>query len=318
MKQPGSSPYRRMACRATIALGATLAATAATASVEVGPSSPFVASVGGVWTGVGAPIIAEVPVSDAIGPVFVEFGDHETAYGKFRAAFGSNGFAVDGVGGVDREVDGGSLWSDGFTITGGTGSGLLTVSAHVSGTVTGFGQMNFALFVSDQPYNFDTLLSTINANKSGFWALALPDSTRVLYTAVANGCSTAIHNRECGHAPLEDVSGPIDLTLTAEVPFTYGQPLYVVSGFSGGVLTPGGSASFLDSADFGITAPAGAVVSSASGNFYAAAVPEPSVALLLAIGLSAGAALGLHRPARSRAGAAVNQGTRSAAGNGRQ
>jgi hypothetical protein len=75
--------------------------------------------------------------------------------------------------------------------------------------------------------------------------------------------------------------------VTANVPFTYSQPVYVLAGFVGAVLTPGGDASFFNSASFGISAPPGTTITSLSGVSYAAAVPEPPASVLFALGLGA-------------------------------
>lgn len=271
----------RWLAAAVCSIGVAANAAAAT----TGLSSPFVFSTVGVWTGVGNTVIPEAWQADAIGPVVVEAGSQPTAYGRFRAALGSNGFEAQGIGGIDREVDGGSVWSDGFTVTGGTGSGLLTMSTHLTGSISGLGQMGYALFVSSQPYDLNALLATVGANHNGFWALQLANSVRVMFTGVANGCGSGIWNPDCGHMPLQNYQGPMDVTLTAKVPFTYGQALYVATGFSGAVLTPGGSASFLHSADFAISAPAGATMAALSGSVYAAAVPEASIGSMLSLGI---------------------------------
>lgn len=61
--------------------------------------------------------------------------------------------------------------------------------------------MRYALFVSNQPYDLDKMLAVISANHSGLWALALPNSTRVMFTGVANGCDSSTYNHVSGHMP---------------------------------------------------------------------------------------------------------------------
>lgn len=262
-----------------------LVATIASSTAFAAPYSPFVGAAGGVWDPQGNNIIPEVWQSSTTGPVRAETGSLPAAYGDFRSQFGSNRFASQVTGGQDREVFGGSGWSDGFTMTGNEPGGVLTLSTHISGLVSGLGEMGYALFVSDQPYDLASVTSTINANHTGFWTLDFPNSVRVMFTGVSNGCGATNWSRECGHVPFESFQGTLDVTLSGNVPFAQGQTLYALSLFSGGVGHLGGIESFLNSADFGVSAPPGWTLQSLSGTAYAAAVPEPSSWLLLMVGL---------------------------------
>lgn len=253
------------------------------APVHAEPQSPFVAALGGVWTGSGSPVIPEVVSSSATGPVLVERGALPDVYGKFRAAFGSNGFDVQVTGGLDRDVAGGSIWTDGFVVTGGSGSGTLNLSTRIAGSVSGQAEMNYALFVSNQRFDLPTILDGVDASV-GFWALQLPDAVRVLHSGVANRCGMSHASSECGHVPFENHQGPLEVTLTGSAPFTFGQTLYVASLFGGEVGAFGGTANFFNSATFGITAPAGATLASISGSQYVAAVPEPGAWVLFLAG----------------------------------
>lgn len=264
-------------------------------SAHSAPNSPFVAAGAGVWTGDGTPVIAEVFLTDSASPLVVETGSLPTAYGKFRGAYGSNGFDMQTTGGIDREVDGGSIWTDGFTVTG--ADGLLALSTRIRGTVSGHGEMAYALFVSSDPFDFDVIRATVSA-ADGFWAVQLPNADRVLFTGVANRCGQVGASDECGHVPYDNFQGALDVTLGASVPFASGQTVYVASLFAGGVGVFGGSESFYNSADFGITAPPGAAIASLSGSPYAPAVPEPSTVLLLLGGLGLLAAGGARRGER--------------------
>lgn len=284
--------HRKLPAVAIAALVGAVMALLPTAAVAL--QSPFVAATGGVWDGPGNPIVPEQIVSDATGPVLVETGSGPTVAGRFRAAMGSNGFAINVQGGINREIDGGSIWSDGFTVGGGSGSGVLTLSSHIVGTVSGHAEMFYALYVSEQPFDLQTVFDTITAT-DGFWQLQLPGAQRLAYTAVANGCGQPKAMGDCGHVPLENYQGPLDLVTTVRLPFSYGRSFYVASGFGGGVGIFGGSADFFGSADFGITVPAGATLSSLSGQAYAAAVPEPATWALLAAGLGALQAGGRRR-----------------------
>lgn len=288
-----------------IAATACLLVAAAPRTALAAPSSPFVASGGGVWDERGNNIVPEVFQTSTSAPVRVETGGLPIAYGDFRSEFGANRFAIQTNGSLDREVYGGSVWSDGLTVNGAGQGGLLTLSVSIGGSVSGLGEMGYALFVSEQPYDFVTVLAAIEANNLGFWALTLPNSSRVISTGVSNGCSGSGNwSRQCGHVPFENFQGTLNLAASVNVPFTDGQPLYVLSAFSGGVGRAGGIESFLNSANFGVTVPAGGTLASLSGTTYAAAVPEPSSALLFIAGLVSvllSKTLGAHRAEAPRA-----------------
>lgn len=281
------SPIQAAPSRRFVRLLAAFTAFAGLLPVAVAaPQGPFVAVGAGVWNAAGDPVLAEVWDTDASGPVQVETGSTPDAFGSFRASFGSNGFSALGSGGIDREVYGGSIWTDGFVVGGGSGDGVLDVSAHIEGTVAGHGSLDYALYVSTTPFDFQVITDSVAASDA-FWNLELPGATRVLYAAVANRCGLPLAIGDCGHVPFENHQGPLALTLTGAMPFTYGSPLYVASLFAGGLGAFGGSMDFLNSADFGVTAPVGATLQSVSGASYAAAVPEPSVTLMFGAGLAA-------------------------------
>lgn len=138
--------------------------------------------------------------------------------------------------------------------------------------------------VSPQPFDLDTIITS--KEPVDFWELELPNSDRKFFTGVANRCGQSDAIGDCGHVPLDDYQGPLNLTLTTSVPFTNGQTIYVASIFAGGVGIFGGSESFFNSADFGITAPAGTTLQALSGSVYAVAVPEPSIGLLFVVGIA--------------------------------
>jgi len=254
-------------------------------AAQAAPTTPFVATQGGVFDGPGNPVIPEVLLSSGSGPLLLNVGSLPDASGSFRADFGSNGFDIQTTGGIDREVDGGSVWTDGFTVTGGAGGGFLSFSSRIQGSVAGDAEMGYALFVSTQPFDLQTIIDTVSVS-NGFWSVQLPASTRVLFTGVANRCGLPGASRDCGHVPFDNFQGPLDLTLTTNVPFTGGQTVYVASLFAGGVGVYGGHESFLNSADFGISAPAGTSLTALSGSAYAAAVPEPPPVLLFGAGIA--------------------------------
>jgi hypothetical protein len=261
------------------------------------PQSPFVAAGGGVWDHPGNPIIPEVFESSTSGPLVVQTGSLPIAYGRFRAAFGSNGHEIQVAGGQGQSPAGGSIWSDGFVVTGGTGSALVTLSTRIAGAISGKADMGYALFTSAQPFDFQTILDTVDTS-SGFWDLQFPNAVRRLFTGIVNGCGVPFPPDDCGHLPYENYQGPFDLTLTASVPITYGQTFYVASLFSGEVDVVGGSETFYNSADFGISAPPGATLASLSGTRYVTAVPEPATWILCFAGVLCLAAMASVRRLR--------------------
>jgi hypothetical protein len=245
--------------------------------------SPFVLLNGGVFDGPGNEIEPEVTIVQPTGPLLLEVGSLPNAHGRFRADYGSLGFEVQVTGGINREVDGGGAWTDGFLVTGGTGSGTLAVSSQLHGAVAGNVDLFFMLFVSPQPFELATLNDAIDA-LDGAWQLQLPNATRVMFTGVANRCGLPAASNNCGHVPFENYDGPLDLVMNVGVPFTYGQRFYTLTILGGGVGVFGGSIDFFDSANFGINVPPGTALSTLSGTSYAVAVPEPAVWLLMAIG----------------------------------
>ena len=257
------------------------------------PTSPFVAVTGGVWDRPGNPIVPEVVQTSATGPLTLTTGSLPVAFGRYEGSFGANKHFVSVRGGDDREVAGGSVWSDGFTVVGGSGSGVAHMSTRITGTVAGRADMGFALYTSDRPFDWQVIIDTVRP--VDFWNLQLPNATRRMFTGIVNGCGGPFPADGCGHFPYENFQGTFAQTLVANVPFTYGQPFYVASLFTGDAAVSGGVADFSNSANFGIGAPTQANIESLSGTTYAAAVPEPRVWAMLLVGLAAIGALGRSR-----------------------
>ncbi|MBT9611059.1 PEP-CTERM sorting domain-containing protein [Aquabacterium sp.] len=201
--------------------------------------------------------------------VVVERGPSTSAaYGKARGELGSNGFlATSGAAGF-------SAWSDGFTLTGGSGAGELDISVSIHGAITGTeADMAYGLYVSSTPFSVDseTGLNDVNV------AAALANATRVLWYVI------------------DDANGSPNVTLTGKLNVTFGQTFYLLSHMSGDVCTrledesqagcTGGSEDFYNSAVFGLTAPTSAAINTLSGHGYAAAVPEPESLALFVMGL---------------------------------
>lgn len=194
----------------------------------------------------------------------------------------SNGAAVDdeneratGIGGPFSVAL--SVWSDAFTIQGGTGTGTLTVSAAVTGQ---FGP---------------------NYGAEGLYALAAVSETEagVIFDdplgAILGGTlpSPLLLVHQSTTAPQYDAEGDrvapgsaFGDTVSATLQFTYGQPFILVSMLAG-FANDFGSLTAMNSAVFGLTVEGnpGATVLTASGALYPAAVPEPETYALFLVGL---------------------------------
>ena len=190
---------------------------------------------------------------------FAEYGTNPDAYAKARSSFGNNGgFAIATNQSPYKGVFAESIWSDGFTITGGSGQGSLTLSIALDGTLNGIGANSFfLLFVSDSP---------IMCN---FMDAACAGSS--VFSPVLGGFS--------GYQ-----------TLLASIDFTYGKTFYIAS-YLGAEVLGDGEADFFNSAKFGATAPDGSSITGLSGTTYQlSAVPEPATIALLGLGLAGFAA----------------------------
>lgn len=191
---------------------------------------------------------------------FAEVGTAPDSYAKARASFGENGgYAIASDQPANLGAYAESIWVDEFVIGGGTGTGVLTISVLVNGTMDGAGQPGgpgsnsyYQLYVSATPIycNFDEVVCT--------GALVIPLTEGISGTSL----------------------------FTAHVPFTYGQEFYLASYLGAEVLGDGFS-DFFSSAHFGATAPDGSAIVGGSGVTYAlaSAVPEPHVLALLLFGL---------------------------------
>ena len=250
-------------------LGLALALSAIASSATAAPVTPFTYVLIDIFAG-GSTDGTSVN-SSTTGPVFVQRGTAPGAHGQARAEFGSIGFAI------LNQAGGGGMWSDGYLVTGGTGSGLVHVSVQIDGTVAGpHHDMSYTLFSSNNPFDAQAILDASSIDDQN---PQVPGASAVLHTEIFHG----------GFNP----TGPLDITLVGSIPFTYGQPFYLASLFGGDVDCVGCSEDFFNSADFGISAPAGATLVTQSQTVYAAAVPEPTTLALLAA-----AAIGVFLPRR--------------------
>jgi hypothetical protein len=223
----------------------------------------------------------EALIMKSVGSAFAEIGG-AGLYAKGRASFGNAGaYAVSNADGT--EAFGETWWADGFTVTGGTGAGSLTISISVSGTLSGAGNAMYGLYARGDAFGHDELLKWLDCAPGRFDCHPYPPPG-----------STAL-------IPMTEAFPASGMTvLTTTLPFTYGETVYLASYF--GVETwKTGEASFYGSAHFGVTAPESALLATASGTTYgsAAAVPEPSAALLWLLG---GVVLWVRQPRLQRLG----------------
>ena len=94
---------------------------------------------------------------------------------------------------------------------GGTGSGTLNLSAHIVGSVTAQAEMGYALFMSPDPFDLQTIVDAAGSS-AGFWQVQLPNSVRVLFSGIASRCGMSHASKDCGHVPLRELPGASGLT----------------------------------------------------------------------------------------------------------
>lgn len=241
----------------------------ALACFEAAAQSPFTNSVVYTWQDNDNSDLDYV-IRDQ-GATFAEYANLPAQYGKARAGYGVNGAQTIAVGAGNDGVSAQSTWSDGFIVTGGSGSLTLSVrlSGATAGDLTGF---MYGLYVSSTPFG-------VSAN-------AAPGDL------IYNGID--VDQTLFGVAPLlwvrdDDVddnfeTGPINEVFTATVDYTSGDTFYVTSLLDVSAWESG-STDFWGSADFGISVSAGATLETLSGFTYAAAVPEPETYALMLAGL---------------------------------
>ena len=157
----------------------------------------------------------------------------------------------------------GAMFTDGFTITGGTGTAF--TSTNLSGVVGASPDafMTYAVLKSETP--FTNLNVLVDALAYVFIYGELPPGLEAVHSTIARAGET--------FEPLP----------TGSYTYTSGVPVYL----AGVLLTyaeQAGSASFLTTAQFGIT-PSGSLATT-SGFVYAQAVPEPGTWAMMLAGLA--------------------------------
>jgi hypothetical protein len=209
-------------------------------------------------------------------PTASQHADHSTA--EISITLGGNsaraGLGNHGVLGADGGYSF-SAWSDGFLVTGGTGPASLAVSIGIDGIVHGASADSLYMLMRSDDVSTFTSSSMLAWAQSGMETS--PGGTRLF--AVETDATP-------DHSPRPDVTlpadTPVNATFVVMVPFVYGQSFYLAS-----ALDASGTADFLNSVAFGISAPSGATLTAASGFSYAPAVPEPGAAILLLAGIVA-------------------------------
>lgn len=208
------------------------------------------------------------PFERSVDSQFAQVGSNPSLFAKGRASFGETGsFAVASGQPSNYGAYAETSWSDAFTIFGGTGTGILSVSVLVEGGLSGVGaNATYALFASNSPITLGQEGGTGLLGFSPDGISSGPDGSSKVINAY--GLTSGAH------------------VYTADIPFTYGTTFYIASYLAVEVLGDG-SADFYGSSHFAATAPGGLAVTGASGMTYAqtAVVPLPGAVWLFGTGL---------------------------------
>lgn len=191
-----------------------------------------------------------------------------SAYAQAATTYGVNSASVFGnlpLGQGTNDAAAWSIWADTITITGGTGTGKVSFSTHLSGTFTDHTQTNYTLAV----------IQGAGGNFTGA-------STLGIFSAIPGGTSNF------------SIDVVLPYTFTYDVSFTLTSWL-VLSAHLDANCCGGREAMLPFSADFSHTAildtvilPTGATLISGSGSSYpanVAAIPEPETYAMLLAGL---------------------------------
>lgn len=156
-----------------------------------------------------------------------------------------------------------SAWSDAFTMTGGSGYGVASVSLSIDGA-----------FLA-APYSAAGYMLLKAANPVMPWELMSYLDTGVLPAGVETVMS--------GMADSSGNAGPVHTVLTGSLNYEYGSTFYLTSVF-GAAASGIGSADFGNTATFGIST-VGDIGTGSGVTYMAAAVPEPETWAMLLAGL---------------------------------
>lgn len=215
----------------------------------------------GQYPAIGAPAAAGQANAS-----FSVLGAFAQAFNQAPPLPGQNGYAAVAA----------AMFTDGFTITGGTGTAF--TSTNLSGVVGASPDafMTYAVLKSETPFtNLDVLAEAL-----AYVLLTgeLPPTLEAVHSTIAMAGET--------FEPLP----------TGSYTYTSGVPVYL-AGVLLAYAEQSGSASFLTTAQFGIT-PSGSL-STTSGFVYAQAVPEPGAWVMMFAGLALLAFVARRRVART-------------------
>jgi hypothetical protein len=212
----------------------------------------------------------------------------DVTYGRIRAFVSADeGNANGNAGGSYASFENG--WRDVLSVTGGVGTGTLAITGHADGRLSGFGaNMIIGLFVGSVG-SAGNLGSFGEYTHSAYGDFKLRES--VIYEELVCGSGRSV----CSSSIVGDLLR-FDFTLT--IPFEYGGKVVLVQFNMGDAgADPGFSPSVIDFLSTAtvdsVVGPPGSSISGSAGELvfmdgawrYAAAVPEPSVHVLIVCGL---------------------------------
>lgn len=220
--------------------------------------------------------------ADYLGPVYVAEArsDYGTNRSRSDVQYGEFG---------EPSVIGFSAWADRFVVSGGTGAFQATVSVTLSGAMGPweYAEVQYLLARLDEA-TFTTVISQDPEMVFDYALYGLPELP-AFQPLIEAGFSSD------DYWDAEDAV-PFSFTYTAVIEGEYDQPFYLLSAL-GTYADTDGLVDVMNTAEFGITGPAGSSILTGSGTSYPAAVPEPETWALFGLGLALLAFAGRRRRA---------------------